>query len=285
MKNIILLIGFSISAQVLLAGGPWPQAKGDFYLKLSQWWVVFDQHYTDQGLLDPNITTGLHNTNFYAEYGLGSNLTAVVNAPIFSRNYSNNLVSNTTQDVLIAGEAINSVGDIDLAVKYSFATGKIPLSATLLFGLPTGKTNGGTQGNLQTGDGEFNQMISLDAGFGGGENVPWYVSASVGFNNRTNQFSDEIRGGLEAGLGLFNKRLWLNSRLQMVESLRNGATAETTTSTSIFANNSEYLSLGLEVNLNITDRVGVSASVAGALRGEIIAAAPSYSVGVFYTGK
>jgi len=285
MKNVFLSAAFFLASHALFAGGPWPQAKGEFYLKLSQWWVVFDQHYTDRGLIDPNITTGLHNTNFYGEFGLGKGLTAIVNAPVFSRNYSNNLVSNTTQDILIQGDALNSIGDIDLALKYSLSNRRVPISFSVLLGLPTGKTNGGILKNLQTGDGEFNQMLIVDAGFGGGNMTPWYVSGSAGFNNRTNQFSDEVRAGLEAGIGVFNQRLWINSRLQMVESLRNGATAETITSTSVFANNSEYLSLGLEINLNITDRVGFSGSVAGALRGEIIAAAPSYSVGVFYVGR
>jgi len=104
-------------------------------------------------------------------------------------------------------------------------------------------------------------------------------------NNRTNDFSEELRFGAELGVGLFNQKLWVNSKLDVSESFKNGATAETLTSTSIFANNSEFLSLGLEANLSITKNFGISAGFATALRGEIIAAAPSYSVGVFYSMK
>ncbi len=286
MKKIIfsiVLLSFSLST--LFAGGPWPQKKGFGYFKLSEWWVVFDQHYTDTGLIDPNVTTGVFNTSLYAEYGLTDRFTGILNAPLLSRNYMNNLVSNTTKEVLIPGEAINTIGDIDVGLKYGLTKegAKLPLSATLILGLPTGKTGGGTQGNLQTGDGEFNQMIKIDAGGGFSvKNTSLYMSTYVGFNNRTNGYSEEFRYGVEAGVGLINKKLWLVAKLDAVESLKNGDTAETVTSTSLFANNTEFVGIGFETNYYITKKFGISASAAGAFRGEIIAARPSYSVGVFF---
>ena len=92
MKQIYIFFALLIftSTQVF-AGGPWPQKKGKGYFKLSEWWTVFDQHYTDRGLIDPNLTTGIFNTNLYAEYGLSDRLTLVTNAALFSRSYNNNL--------------------------------------------------------------------------------------------------------------------------------------------------------------------------------------------------
>lgn len=285
MKNILVtVLAILMTAASVQAGGPWPQKKGKGYFKLSEWWVVFDQHYTDRGLLDPNITTGVFNTSIYAEYGVTDRLTTIVNAPFLSRNYMNNLVSLTTNELILAGEAINTLGDIDLGVKYGlFPSGKVPLALTVMVGLPTGKTSGGTENNLQTGDGEFNQIIQLDAGAGFQvKKTALYASAYAGFNNRTNGYSEELRFGLEAGAGLLNSKLWLTGKLNIIESLKNGETAETITSTSLFANNSEFTSLTLEASYYVTKKVGISASVAGALKGEIIAAAPSYSVGVFF---
>ena len=66
-----------------------------------------------------------------------------------------------------------------------------------------------------------------------------------------------------------------------IESLKNGATAETMTSTSIFANNTEFTSYSFEVNYYVLKKWGISANYASAFRGEIIAAAPAYSVGIF----
>lgn len=286
MKNLINIIAVIIlSSNLLSAGGPWTQKKGKGYFKLSEWWIVFDQHYTDTGLIDPNVTTGIFNTFLYAEYGLSDRLTAIVNAPILSRNYMNNLVSSTTNEIIVPGESINSFGDIDLGLKYSLtkAGARIPIAASITFGLPTGKTAGGSQKNLQTGDGEFNQLVQIDAGTGlqvAGKNA--YISAYAGFNNRSNNFSDEFRFGLEFGVGLINSKLWLSLKYNVVESLKNGETAASITSTSIFANNTEFSSIAIEANYYLTTQLGLSISAAGAHRGEIIAAAPSYSFGIFY---
>ncbi len=286
MKNIISIILIStIFSSVSFAGGPWPQPKGKGYFKLSEWWTVFDQHFTDQGLIDPNVTTGIFNTSLYAEFGITNRLTAQFNGALLSRNYMNNLRSNTTKDIIVAGEAINSLGDIDLGLKYGLTKpgARIPISLSVILGLPTGTPVAGELNNLQTGDGEFNQMIQLDAGRGFSiGKTPAYISAYTGFNNRTKDFSEEIRYGAEFGIGLVNQKFWLATKLNVVESLKNGATAESITSTSIFANNSEFSSIGVEANVFVTKKIGVSVGAAGAFRGEIIAAAPSYSVGVFY---
>ena len=285
MKNIsIVVLIIFIFSTFSFAGGPWPQKKGKGYFKLSEWWIVFDQHYTDQGLIDPNVTTGIFNTSLYAEYGFTNRLTGVLNGALVSRNYMNNLRSATTEELIVAGEAINRLGDIDVSLKYGLTKpdSKIPIALTLTLGLPTGTPVAGTLNNLQTGDGEFNQILQLDAGkgFNIGKSSA-YVSGYAGVNNRTKQFSEEFRYGGEFGLGLANNKLWLAAKLQAIESFKNGATAESITSTSIFANNSEFSSLGLEANYYVTKNLGLSVGAAGAFRGEIIAAAPSYSVGVF----
>ena len=283
-EKLIIAIIFLFAGQSVFGGGPWPQKKGGLYLKLSEWWTVFDQHYTDQGFLDPNVTTGIYNTTLYAEYGFTDRFTTTINAPLLSRNVINNVRSATTSEVIFAGEAFNSFGDVDLGLKYGLTKpgARIPIAATLTLGIPTGVASAGVQGNLQTGDGEFNQMLQIHAGSGFSlGNISAYASTYVGYNNRTQGFSEELRGGLEVGLGLFKNKLWINSRLNIVESLKNGDTAATTTSTSVFANNAEFTSLGVEANLYLSNNFGISAGATGALRGEIIAAAPSYSVGVF----
>lgn len=284
MKKIfVIIIAVFFIGEMTFAGGPWPQPKGKGYFKLTQWWTVFDEHYTDLGLIDPNVTSGIFNTSIYAEYGFTKNITGIAYVPFLSRNYVNNLVSGTTGETLIAGDAVNSLGDADIGIKYGFPT-KLPLAATLTFGLPLGQSVAGEQNNLQTGDGEFNQMLQLDAGAGFNivEDVSFYMSAMVGFNNRTNGFSDEFRYSVEGGFGLFDKKLWLIGRLIGVESFKNGDAAGTSMSTSIFANNSEHTSFSVEAAVYISKKIGISANYTAPIRGEIIAADPAYSVGVFY---
>ncbi|MCB0581489.1 MAG: hypothetical protein KDD10_19535 [Phaeodactylibacter sp.] len=283
-KNIFLGIILFLSVQAAYAGGGWPQPRGGGFFKLSEWWVISNQHFTDVGKLDPNVTTGIFNTSLYAEYGFTDRLTGVLYFPFFSRAYFNNTVSGTTGEVITPGEAINTVGDTDVSLKYGIlANGPVALSATLTLGLPLGNDSGGSAGNLQTGDGEFNQLLQVDAGRGFRiGKVGAYANAYVGFNNRTNDFSDELRFGIEGGATFWDGRLTAILRLYGVQSLNNGALpSELSNSTSIFANNTEHLSYAPELAYNISDKWGVSVSTGRAFSGRLIFANPSYSVGVF----
>lgn len=284
MKKIIIVTLLTAFPLLMSAGGPWVQKKGKSYFKLSEWAVVFDQHFTSSGLLDPNVTTGVFNTFLYGEYGVTDQYTILLNSAVFSRTYVNNLVSGTTGNIIAPGGALNYFGDTDIGIKRSIGkSNRYPLAATVVLGLPTGKSSGGVGGNLQTGDGEFNQLVQLDVGHGFqsfGKNSSYYA-AYLGFNHRTKGFSEEIRYGLEGGIAFFDSKTWLIARIAGVESLKNGLTAEDSMSTSIFANNTEFTSFSLELNQYLTQKIGISLGFAGAFRGEIIAAAPSYSFGVF----
>lgn len=282
-RNILLVLAGLFLSLNVYAGGPWPQPKNGGFFKLSQWWVVADKHYTDTGLLDPNITSGIYNTSLYAEFGFTERLTGILYLPLFSRALFNNEISGTTGELLTPGEAINSIGDTDIGLKYGIIVNKpVVLSASIYFGLPLGVDDGGTTGTLQTGDGEFNQLLQLDIGtsFGLG-GVNFYTTANVGFNNRTNGFSDEFRYGLEGGATFGKSGLTAILRLYGITSLKNGTSTEMSNSTSIFANNSEHFTVSPEIAYQFNDKWGVSASVAKAVSGRIIFANPAYSVGVF----
>lgn len=285
MKKILIILLGSLLSFPAFAGGGWPQKRGGGYLKVSQWWVISDQHYTDVGLIDPNTTFGIFNTSIYAEYGITSRLTGIIYAPLFSRAYFNSTVSGTTGETLIPGEAINSIGDTDVTVKYGLITkGPVVMSASLMLGLPLGISNGGSNGTLQTGDGEFNQMLRIDASTSRTiGKVNTYYSIYAGFNNRTNGFSDEVRYGVEAGATFLGDKLTAIFRAYGINSLKNGTSTEVPNSTSLFANNSEHITLSPEVAYKFTPKMGVSASYAQAVWGNLIFANPAYSVGVFYS--
>lgn len=267
------------------AGGGWPKKKGSGYYKLSEWWVVSDQHFTNNGMIDPHVTTGIFNTSLYAEYGITDRITGILYLPFFSRTYRNAVVSGTTGNTNSPGEAVNSIGDANVGIKYGLSKpgSKFAFAGSLIFGLPLGENAGGSDGSLQTGDGEFNQMIQFDLSksFTLG-NLPMYASVYTGFNNRTNNFSDEIRFGIEAGASFLESKLWTIGRLDVLESLQNGLTsADGSEGASVFANNTEYVSFTLEGAYYFTEKFGASAALGGALSGSLIFANPSYSVGVF----
>lgn len=280
---LIMIVIFGI--QSVFAGGGWPQEKGHGYFKVSQWWLISNQHFTDAGLIDPNVTNKIFNTSIYGEYGLTPRLTGIVYAPFFSRALFNNIRSGTTNEILVPGEAINSFGDTDVSLKYGLTPKKsVAVSATLTLGLPLGNSRGGSQGNLQTGDGEFNQLIQVDAGKSYqlfGKNA--YANIYAGFNNRTGGYSDEFRFGAETGVQLFDNRLIALVRVYGIKSFKNGTLADGITGTSIFANNSEHITISPEVAWKFGKNWGVSATAGGAVYGRIIFASPAYSAGVFLT--
>ena len=282
MKKLVLLFTIILTSQI--AFGQWSKGKSNGFYKLSAWYLNTDQHYTDTGEIDPNVTRTQFNINAYAEYGISNRLDLIAYIPFYARTTQNNVISNTTGNVLSEGEAVSSIGDIDLGVNYSFyKKGKWAASAKLLLGLPTGNNSGGSDGSYQTGDGEFNQFLSGALGYSTQiNNTVFYAKTYIGFNNRTENFSDEFRFGLESGINLFNNKFWIIGRLDVVESFQNGSlNAQNNTQGSIFANNVEFVGIGLEASYYITKKLGVSLTYGGAISGKIIAANPSISGGIF----
>ena len=279
-KFHLLLLGFFVFSH--LCFGQWTREKGNGYYKLSAWYLEADQHYTDTGAIEPNATRGQFNVNLYAEYGLTNRWNVVGYVPFFARTYQNDIFSRTTGELISEGESVNSIGDIDLGVAYGLIQKeKLAMSVTVLFGLPTGNDSGGSDGSYQNGDGEFNQMLRIAAGSPFTvANFPSYAKAYTGYNNRTQNFSDEFRFGAELGMQFFN-RLWVAGKLDVIQSLKNGSLSAQNNQGSIFANNVEFVGLGAEVAYYISPKLGVSANYGGALDGRIIYADPSFSLGVF----
>ncbi len=279
-KNILLVV-----ITILLTNSSfaqWSKGKGNGYYKLSAWYLSYDEHFTDNGK-DDNTTRTQFSTNVYAEYGISDKLDVIAYIPFFSKASENNVISGTTGETITNGESLSSFGDVDLGVRYAlYKKGNWAADVKLLLGLPTGEDQGGSNGSFQTGDGEFNQYLSSSLGYSTTINdLPFYAKSYLGYNNRSEGFSDEFRTGLEAGVNLFNKKFWLISRINVVKSLKNGTLNAINGNGSIFANNVEFSSFGFEGAYYITDKIGVSASFDSAFSGKIIAASPSFSGGIF----
>lgn len=74
-----------------------------------------------------------------------------------------------------------TAGDTNVGISYGLLqNGAFVLNASVLFGLPIGETAGGDSQVLQSGNGEFNQLIRLNAGYSF-SSAPVYTAASVGF--------------------------------------------------------------------------------------------------------
>ena len=232
---------------------------------------------------DPYLTKGIFSTSIYAEYGFTDRITGSLFLPFFSRAYFNNTLSQTTGELLSEGEAISSLGDAEVGVTLGLFSGPgYSVSTSLKFGIPLGIT-GGSEDNLQTGDGEFNQSIHLEAGksFSLGSNNGW-LSLGAGYNNRTEGFSDETLLSAQLGITILGGKLTPSIRVESRQSRFNGNPDLALNFTSVFSNNVEYVSFTPELAYNVNKNFGVSAAIGIVSSGAVIFASPSYSIGVFY---
>lgn len=283
MKKIFTLVLILFLAQTLQAGGGWPQQKGKGYFKLGQNFIIADNFYNLQGEVIGITTISLYTTSFYGEYGITDRLTGMLYMPFFVRSTLNEVERRQSGNIE-PGDAVNSFGDTDIAFKYGLTPGKsIAVSATVLFGLPLGKTAEGTTDAgepriLQTGDGEFNQMLMIDASHSFYP-TPLYASIGIGYNNRTKGFSDEVRATGE--IGYQPSSHWnLALKLFITQSTNNGD-PDGGAGSGVFGNNVEYVSFGPEVSYIFKENFGLVASAAFASSGQNLLAAPNFGVGAF----
>ena len=72
MKTLITLLFFTLSLAIVQ--GQWIREKGSGYYKLSGWSLLANEHYTDQGKIDPNATRGLFINSLYVQLGLSKKI-------------------------------------------------------------------------------------------------------------------------------------------------------------------------------------------------------------------
>jgi hypothetical protein len=277
-KHLILILIYFTVASIAIAGGGWPQPKNKGYFKLSQSYILSSRIFDGNGnVIDLTPSYGYFATSFYGEYGFTDRLTGIIYMPFFARATKTELQYNQPGVPTEPGAALNSFGDTDIAIKYGLLVNKpIVVSATILFGLPLGD-NGATNANaLQTGDGEFNQILRVDASHSFYPKK-FYASAYAAFNNRTKGFSDEVRFGAEIGWTL--KKFIPILKVSTVHSLFNGDVG--VVQNGVFSNNVEFISPALELNYQLTEKVGISGSMATALAASNILASPNFGLGVY----
>jgi hypothetical protein len=272
----LAFFGLILHSALVLAGGGWTYMKGQGFVKLGQNVILANQRYASDGRIMEIPQTAFYLSSVFAEYGISDRVTAQAYIPFFVRNTIGAHV--LTPQTEIEADGLNAFGDVDLGIKYGFyKSDSWVSSATIIFGIPSGIAEGGESGNLQTGDGEFNQMIRLDLSRSFGK-AAWF-SIYAGLNNRTNDFSDEYRFGGEIGTRLGNHFMAIG-KLDVVQSFFNGD-ADPSQGGTIFSNNTEFISPAIELAYETSSEIGFSVSAAGAFAGRNILASPNFGVGVY----
>lgn len=278
MKKLLVISFLLLLASNGFAQG-WSQKEGEGFFKLGSNGIRTNSYFAPDGSEVPITTTGIYSIGLYGEYGINSRLTAIANIPFWVKNTLNEVRFNQSGNS-IPGDSFSSFGDMDLGVKYGWFKDKpVVLATSLIFGIPSGQTGGGETGILQTGDSEFNQLLRTDLSFSLPNSI--YFSAFGAFNNRTRDFSDEIRYGFD--LGYFKKKILLAFHFNAIQSLQNG-NAENV-SNGIFSNNLEYLLPSLEIGWFFQNNFGISAYANHVIQGQNVLNGPGYGIGLFYQLK
>jgi len=215
--KIILLPLFLLLVQALQAQSGWTRTAGGFYLQTDVSVFSSDDYYTVDGMLFSSDTRFRSQAlKIYSEYGWTERLTLLGSFPVLKSNSF-----NTT-------DRVTGVGDIRLGAKYGLLK-QIPVSIAVEAEIPTGDGTSFAQANepnalgirerinLPTTDGEFNVWTTLAAS----QSTPsgkTYGSLFGSINFRTENFSNQLQAGLEAGQLLFDK-LWIIGKLQLQERL------------------------------------------------------------------
>jgi protein XagA len=273
MKYLLIIV-LSLCQLPMVNAQAWTKPKGEGFYKLDYTLIQTNQVFDPRGEVVPFRTLGNHTISFYGERGITDKFTLQAYVPFFVRNVLNETKGAQSGVLLEPGIENNNIGDVDIAFRYALPFGSLPVSATLLFGLPTGNSN--QNSGLFTGDGEFNQMLKLSTGVGKDK---WWTQFGLGFNNRTKGFSDEVRYDAEFGYKMFHHKLFTILKLSGIESLNNGT--EAASSTGLFSNNVEFISPGMEFLYFVKPKFGFSFRAAGAVKGQNVLASPSFSFGFF----
>jgi hypothetical protein len=258
--------------------GAWTQKRGKGYYELKFQMIRANRFYEPSGRIITIPTLAEYTTSIYGEYGLNDWLTVIGDFPFYKRITLNRQIGARTGFIFFPGDSVSGISDAEVGVRLGLLRGgPTVISAGLKFGLPIGDD---TQANgLLTGDGEFNQMLSLQLGHSFYPK-PLYFTGEIGVNNRTNGYSDEFRFEAEIGYTIGNN-LTLNFKINGMESFRNGDDTVQGGMGGLFANNQEFLAYGPGVFYNFYKNFGVNARAAFATRGQNVLARPAYFVGIF----
>ena len=281
MRNTIVSILLIVLGNSLIAGSGWVKKKKQHYLKLNQFWVQTAGGYFDQeGLLDPMRMASLYTTSLYGEIGTGEGISIEFYVPIYSRNV---LAISDDMGNMASKESIGGIGDVNFGLKQSIlAKDHLAISMSYMVSIPLGVTQGGSDGTLFTGDGDLNGLVKCDIGvpFGLGK-IGGYINGNIGYNLRSQNFSNELWYGSELGISFLENNVWIIGRLVGIEATQSGSSS----SGIPFASNVSFLNYSVETAYYLNSDYGISAGYVGNVNGSDVLITPAYNVGFFYDLK
>jgi hypothetical protein len=284
-------------AQTASAGGPWPLKKNSGYAQLGFTYIGYSKFFNHEGkVTDLRRPVTDFTSQLYLDYGLSDKLTLTANLPFKYVSSADKISSPDSlyfQDTLQAGNLFG-LSNVMLGLKYNIINKKVLFSAGLNVEANVAKYDSLTA--LRTGPSAwvFHPYVSVGTSFG-----KFYTFLDAGYRLRLNNYSDEVDLKFEFGYSWNQKTYFIlnvSGRVSMQEgSYNNNVTPvvnpldSTSVSlhpngrdlhTSLYPNNQQYIGYGLKFIQKIK-KVHINAAVYFGM-GNMVAAAPSYNLGVAY---
>lgn len=271
-----LVVALMAAAQPAVASG-WTQPQGHGFYKVVGQVLRGDDFHDAQGTSVQIPTLAQYTLSGYAEYGLRDDFTIITYLPVFQRITLNRLEGRPSGFVYARGDAVNSVGDGELGLRFRmWQRGGTVVSAALTLGLPLG--NDQQVSGLLTGDGEMNQRLELQLGHSLYP-APAWIGVGIGYDHRLRGYDDNLVYTAEAGYTM-RQRIHVIGQIRGTRALEGGDASVSAGAGGLAANDQRFFSFGPEIIFDVIDGVSLSfgAMTGVGLRNTL--SAPSLSVGI-----
>ncbi len=286
---IIFLCSVFIVPSLSFAEGPWTLSKDKTYMQFTGSFNTFNTIFNADGeSVKVKFKTHDNTFQYYTEYGLTNKATLKIVLPF---KVQDNAVNYSTNDQRSGN--LDGLSNLSIGGKYLFWDKEIKIAGGLdvfartysvnqLSGLRTGYAGYSMVPYITIGK-RFNSSKLQPQFFDGGSDKS-YVFMELGAGIKSHKYSNDLRVKLEGGYTPI-ARLWFAGVVDLKVSFKNGSFEETDpinySSTSLYVNNQEYVSLGLKTSYAFTEGFGINGGIVGLLGGRNIATSPSVSAGIF----
>ncbi|MCF8277822.1 MAG: hypothetical protein K9J17_13895 [Flavobacteriales bacterium] len=284
----LLLLLFTLT-QAAMAGGPWPRKKNSGYAQLGFTYVGYNKFFNHEGKvtdLRRNVTD--FTTQLYLDFGITDRLTMTANLPFKYVASSQQIVNSDTtyfRDTVPAGNLFG-LNNVMLGFKYNIINKKVLFSAGLNAEANVSKYDSLT--TLRTGPSAwvFHPYLSVGSSFVQGK---LYTMLDAGYRLRLNNYSDQIDFNWELGYS-WNYKTYFILTVAGRYAIKEGSNDNNVTPlnpngrdlhTTLYPNNQQYVGYGIKFIQKIKKKVHLNAGVYFGM-GNMVAATPSYNLGVAY---
>lgn len=261
---------------LLMAGGPWIRGYRKGFVQIGYSGLYYNAVFSPTG----SERAVFRNTSdvtlqVYAEYGIakGWEIRGVLPYKLLQTGSSDNRTANP-----IPAGTLTGIGNIGLGLKRAILDGPVKLSVGV-DALANTFSNNDRLG-LRTGYEGWTVLPYLSVG-SGGKRTYFYAEAGYGF--MTQNYSNFLKLNGELGYQL-HPRLWVAGTLDFRLPAKNGPffNTEAYQFTGTYVNDQMYLGAGVKAAYDIVpDKLGLTASVIGALAGQNVPFSRSYNAGIF----